>query len=100
MNKTLLEVVKKLPKQLSEIELNEIETDVINSCNNSILTFINRECKAEVFHRTIIEEEMRFFKSFVKFNQQNGTAKQLEWISIQEFPNLAEYKSQMNSQQS
>lgn len=97
MNKTLLEAVKKLPNKLSKIELQEIETDVINSCNNSILTFINRECRAEVFHRTIIEKEMRFFKSSVKFNQQNGTAKQLEWISIKEFSNSIDYNFEMYS---
>ena len=95
MNKTLMREVDKLQNKLSNEEISEILMDVTISCSEGILTFLKKEVKAEVFHRTTVGEKQRYFKSFVNFKQNNGKIENIDWIELTEYENSKIYQSEM-----
>ena len=95
MNETLKREVDKLKNKLSNEEINEILIDVTISCSGGILTFLKKEIKAEVFHRTTVGEKQRYFKSFVNFKQNNGKVESIDWIELTEYENSKIYQSEM-----
>ena len=95
MNETLKREVDKLQNKLSNEEMSEIFMDVMISCSGGILTFVKKEIKAEVFHRTTVGEKQRYFKSFVNFKQNNGKIESIDWIELAEYKNSKIYQSEM-----